>query len=254
MTLFKDQSGQDQTVVERVMALNAEMKNCTRCDLAIGRTQVVTGEGNPQARVMLIGHGPGGADDASGHPYSGPGGELLNELLHEVGINRADMYISNLTRCWAWRNDGDRRVNRTPTAKEIKACTPVWLKTELALIRPKALVCLGGQAAQYVLGKDFKITQSRGVWMSIPPSAPFAIPTGSLPEPTPMALAILQPAYLIHLAEHSPEAFTAARQSMISDLLKVRRVIEGEVPGGPIPQENTTRTAEDTIPRSLIGS
>ncbi len=254
MTLFKNQAVQDQSVVERVAALNAEMKSCTRCDLAVGRTQVVTGEGNPRARVMLIGHGPGGADDASGHPYSGPGGELLDELLIEVGINRADMYISNLTRCWAWRDEGQGRVNRPPTAREIKACTPVWLKSELMLIRPRAIVCLGGQAAQHILGKDFKITQSRGLWMSIPPSSPFAIPTGSLPEPTPMALAILQPAYLIHLAEHSPEAFTAARQSMISDLLKVRRVIEGEEPGGPIPQENITRTAEDTIPRSLIDS
>jgi uracil-DNA glycosylase len=237
MTLFKEQIEPDAVVLERVNALNEAMKACTRCDLSIGRTQVVVGEGNPRTPVMLIGHGPGGADDASGHPYSGPAGELLDELLTEVGIRRADLYISNLTRCWAWRDDGDRRVNRPPTAKEIKICTPTWLKQELNLIRPKALVCLGGQAAQYVLGKDFKITQSRGQWLPIPPSSPFAIPTGSLPEPNPMALAILQPAYLIHLAEHSPEAFSAARQSMVLDLVKVRRVLEGEEPRNAVTRQ-----------------
>ncbi len=234
MTLFTDPSN-----VMRALAL--EITACTRCELAQGRTHAVPGEGSPNSRVLFVGHGPGGTDDATGRPYTGPGGELLNELLEQAGITRSSMFLTNLVKCWPWKVENNQRVNpgrervepaparvnRHPSAKEIKACAPVWLRQELELIRPRAIVCLGGPTAQQFLGKDFKITQSRGEWFTLPETSPILKLLGPL-EAQPAIMAILQPAYLIHLFEHSPEAYPGARQAMLRDLGKVKRVLDGE--------------------------
>ena len=152
----------------------AEMRRCVSCDLKNGRTQVVLPSGDRQSKVALIGHAPSGTDDATGIPYTGPAGEVLEELLFKVGLRREGLYICNLVNCWAWKDTGTTRVNRPPVALEVGTCTALWLQRELALLQPKALVCLGGQAAQHFLGKTFKITESRGTWFDLPASSPYA--------------------------------------------------------------------------------
>ena len=223
MTLF---AGDATATLE---ALGLEMKSCVACPLAEGRTQVVPGEG-AVSRVVFVGHGPSGADDASGHPYSGPGGDLLDELLSQAGIGRSGVWVTNLTKCWAWKLEFGSRVNRTPGAKEVGTCVPLWLVRELEAVGPVAIVCLGGPTAQFFLGKDFKITQSRGEWLPMPEGSPYLKRAGRRLEPDPPVMAILQPAYLIHLAEHAPESYPAARQAMLRDLAEVKRVLEGGEP------------------------
>ena len=228
-------------------ALNLEIKVCKSCGLSEGRTQVVPGEGHATARVVFVGHGPSGTDDETGHPYSGPGGELLDELLAQAGIARSGIFITNLTKCWAWKLEFGNRINKTPGAKEIKTCASTWLVRELEVIAPKAIVCLGGPTAQYFLGKDFKITQSRGEWFKLPSDGPFAKQTGVTLEPNPVVMAILQPAYLIHLAEHAPESYPSARQAMLRDLAEAKRVLEGQEPKQK-PSSDTTGPPDAEVP------
>ena len=235
MTLFAEPSG-------ALDALGAEVRTCTRCELSLTRTHAVPGQGDPRSRVLFVGHAPGSTDDATGEPYTGPGGALLDALFAQAGIERERVFITNLVKCWPWKEEFGNRVNRTPSAKEIKACAPVFLRQELEIMRPSAVVCLGGPTAQQFLGKDFKITQSRGEWLALPDSSPILKLIGTL-EVRPAVMAILQPAYLIHLEQHSPEAFPAARQAMLRDLGKVKRVLDGEEPeirgASSVPDEET---------------
>ena len=90
----------------------AEMKRCVACDLKNGRTQVVLPSGAKDSRVAVIGHAPSGTDDATGIPYTGPAGEVLEELLFKVGLRRSSLYISNLVNCWPWKDAGGTLVNR----------------------------------------------------------------------------------------------------------------------------------------------
>jgi uracil-DNA glycosylase len=211
--------------------MNAEMKRCTRCDLKDGRTQVVIPAGDFQSRVAVIGHAPSSTDDKTGLPYTGPAGEVLEELLFKVGLRRSQLYITNLVKCWPWKDMGDTQVNRVPNASEIKICTSNWLQRELQRLQPRAIVCLGGPTAQHFLGKSFKITESRGAWQQLPDSSPYAPLFDAKP---PAVMAILQTAYLLHLEQHAPENYEATLQAMVQDLREVKRVLDG---GEPIRKE-----------------
>lgn len=200
----------------------SEMRRCVACDLKNGRTQVVLPSGDKASKVALIGHAPSGTDDATGIPYTGPAGEVLEELLFKVGLRRSQLYITNLVKCWAHKDAGGTLVNRPPVAVEVKTCTPLWLQREFALQQPKALVCLGGQAAQHFLGRDFKITESRGVWFDLPAASPYA----PLFDAKPQVMAVLQPAYLIHLQQHAPESHAPTLELLLGDLREVKRVLE----------------------------
>ena len=200
----------------------SEMRRCVSCDLKNGRTQVVLPSGDKTSKVAVIGHAPSGTDDATGIPYTGPAGEVLEELLFKVGLRRSSLYISNLVNCWPWKDAGGTLVNRPPVALEVKTCTALWLQREFSLLQPKALVCLGGQAAQHFLGKNFKITESRGAWFNLPASSPYA----PLFDTPPKVMAVLQPAYLIHLQQHAPESYAPTLELLLSDLREVKRVLE----------------------------
>lgn len=210
---------------ERLAQLNREL---FEMPLPEGVIQVVTGEGDPDSPVVLVGHSPSGADNQSGRPYSGPAGEILNQLLGEAGIQRHDLYITNIVKVWTWRIENAVQVNRTPSAAEIKAWSKV-LKHELETLEPRALVCLGGPAAQHFLGKDFKITQQGGKWLEWPQASPFLRIVGDTAI-APLVMAIPQPNYLMHLQEHAPEAYPDARTNLVADLIKVKRVMEGKMP------------------------
>jgi len=110
---------------------------------------------------MLVGEQPGDAEDLAGHPFVGPAGKLLDRALDEAGIDRKKVYVTNVVKHFKWEPRGKRRIHAKPNAAEISACRP-WLETEIALIKPQALVCLGATAAQALLGKTFKVSKQRG--------------------------------------------------------------------------------------------
>ncbi|MBZ5589926.1 MAG: uracil-DNA glycosylase [Acidobacteriia bacterium] len=129
---------------------------CKRCRLCQGRTQVVFGVGNPAARVVFMGEGPGADEDRLGEPFVGKAGKLLNAMLPSIGLKRADVYIANVVKC---RPPG----NRDPEPDEAAACMP-FLKRQIELIDPLVIVCLGRIAARYLLGTTAPISSYRGRW------------------------------------------------------------------------------------------
>jgi len=116
---------------------------------------------------MLVGEQPGDAEDLAGHPFVGPAGKLLNRALQDAGIDRADVYVTNVVKHFKWEPRGKRRIHKKPNAREIAACRP-WLDTEIALVKPRAIVCLGATAAQSLLGRQFKVTAERGAFVQSP--------------------------------------------------------------------------------------
>jgi uracil-DNA glycosylase len=135
--------------------------DCRRCDLYRNATQTVFGEGRPGARLMLVGEQPGDAEDVAGRPFVGPAGMLLREILAEVGLDERRLYVTNAVKHFKWRPQGKRRIHDRPSWSEIHACDH-WLRLELALVRPRLLVCLGATATQALLGRDARVTALRG--------------------------------------------------------------------------------------------
>lgn len=129
------------------------MADCTRCDLARSRTQVVPGVGPEDARVMLIGEGPGEEEDRRGEPFVGRAGKLLDRLLDGAGLERESVFITNMVAC---RPPG----NRTPRVREVKAHAP-WIEEQIRLVAPEVIVTLGSAALTYFV-PDAKITEVRG--------------------------------------------------------------------------------------------
>jgi len=123
----------------------------------------VFGEGAEPAAIMLVGEQPGDREDLSGHPFVGPAGKLLDEALLEAGIDRTEVYVTNVVKHFKWTpaERGKRRIHKKPRASEIQACRP-WLDAEIDLVRPQVLVCLGATAARALLGASFSVTRERG--------------------------------------------------------------------------------------------
>jgi DNA polymerase len=137
--------------------LAADCAACRRCGLAEGRQQVVVSRGNPRARLMVIGEGPGAQEDASGLPFVGRAGQLLDQMLTSVGIDsNSDAYICNVVKCRP-------PENRKPTPLEMAACRP-WLLRQIAAVNPAVIVLTGATALEGVLGVKGGITQLRGRW------------------------------------------------------------------------------------------
>ncbi len=130
---------------------------CRRCPLADTRHNVVFGEGNPQARLMFIGEGPGYDEDMQGRPFVGKAGQLLNKMITAMQFSREEVYIANVVKC---RPPG----NRVPTPDEAVACIS-YLKRQIELIRPEVIVLLGATAVNFLLGKREGIMRLRGKWL-----------------------------------------------------------------------------------------
>ena len=126
-----------------------------------GNVSVVFGEGPRKAEVMFVGEQPGDAEDLAGHPFVGPAGRILDRALEEAGIDRGLVYVTNVVKHFKWEPRGKRRIHAKPNAAEVSACRP-WLETEIALVKPRVLVCLGATAAQALLGRGFKVSRQRG--------------------------------------------------------------------------------------------
>ena len=134
---------------------------CKACDLYKRGTQTVFGEGPRRAGIMFVGEQPGDAEDLAGQPFVGPAGRLLDRALEDAGIDRRIVYVTNVVKHFKWEPRGKRRIHAKPNAAEVAACRP-WLETEIALVKPRVLVCLGATAAQALLGRAFRVSQQRG--------------------------------------------------------------------------------------------
>ena len=138
--------------------LKAVCLDCTRCSLCQTRTNVVFGTGNHQADIMFIGEGPGEQEDLKGEPFVGPAGMLLDDMLSIIDLDRKrNCYIANIVKCRPPRN-------RDPQENEQDACIP-FLRNQVALVRPKVIVCLGRIAAKRVIDPDYRITRHHGQWI-----------------------------------------------------------------------------------------
>lgn len=137
-------------------AIRDDLGDCRRCKLCEQRRTIVFGEGNPAAQLFFVGEGPGAEEDASGRPFVGRAGQLLDKIIAAIGLAREDVYIANIVKC---RPPG----NRTPERDEVETCEP-FLFRQLALIRPRVIVALGSPAFQCLLRTREPISRARGEW------------------------------------------------------------------------------------------
>ena len=158
-----------------ISKLREAAANCRACELWKRGTQTVFGEGGSKARGMLVGEQPGDQEDIQGRPFVGPAGKILDKALEEAGINRDEVYVTNAVKHFKWEPRGKRRIHKKPNSMEITACKP-WIEAEIDVLKPEVIVCLGATAAQALLGRDFRVSIQRGMWVSSP-LAPFVMAT-----------------------------------------------------------------------------
>jgi len=180
---------------------------CKACGLWERATQTVFGEGAASAEVMLVGEQPGNDEDLAGKPFVGPAGRVLDTALEDAGIDRSLTYVTNVVKHFKWQARGKRRIHQKPNWAEVSACRP-WLDAELAVVQPRVLVCLGAVAAQSLLGRQFRVTQQRGV------------PVES--DLAPLVVATVHPSSILRVDDRDREAAMAA---FVDDLLVVAKLL-----------------------------
>jgi uracil-DNA glycosylase family 4 len=177
-------------------SLAGQVRVCTRCELHRSRTQTVFGVGRRDAELLVIGEAPGADEDRQGEPFVGRAGQLLNEMLRAIGLPRKDVYIANILKC---RPPG----NRDPQPEEASACTP-YLRQQIGLVRPRAILAVGRIAAQWLLQSDSPIGRLRGR----------VFPYGEAGTPL---IVTYHPAYLLRSPMEKAKAWTDL--CMVKDLL-----------------------------------
>jgi DNA polymerase len=182
---------------------------CKACGLWRRGTQTVFGEGLKRARVVFVGEQPGDREDREGRPFVGPAGKLFDKSLVEAGIDRKEVYITNVVKHFKWEERGKRRIHQKPNREEIAACRP-WLDAELEQVKPDVLVCLGATAAQALLGSQFRVTRDRGklVETSLAPAATGTVHPSSI------------------LRAPDDETRRRERERFVNDLRAVARVLD----------------------------
>ena len=189
-------------------ALREAAAGCTACDLWKSGTQTVFGEGAAESDVVFVGEQPGDQEDVAGRPFVGPAGRVLDEAMVEAGIDRTKVYVTNAVKHFKWEPRGKRRIHQKPSSAEMAACKP-WLEAELAVVKPRVLVCLGATAAQSLLGRNFRVTKQRGV-----------------PIPSPLApnvVATVHPSSILRAPDE--EARQEAMSDFVNDLRTVAELI-----------------------------
>jgi uracil-DNA glycosylase family protein len=186
--------------------LREAASGCRACQLWKSGTQTVFGAGRRSAEMMLVGEQPGDREDREGKPFVGPAGRILDRALEEAGIDRGDAYVTNVVKHFKWIPKGKRRIHQKPNAEEIAACRP-WLESELKVVRPKALVCLGATAAKAVLGPSFRVTKDRGELVET--------------ELAPLATGTVHPSSILRIDDDDERR--VARDEFADDLREVAR-------------------------------
>jgi DNA polymerase len=182
--------------------------DCKACDLWKTGTQTVFGEGAESAEIVFVGEQPGDKEDLEGRPFVGPAGRVLDEGLEAAGIDRSLAYVTNAVKHFKWVGRGKRRIHQKPNAAELAACRP-WLDAELAVVQPKVLVALGATAAQALLGRQFRVTQQRGV------------PVDS--DLAPYVVATVHPSSI--LRQETEDDRAAAMKDFVADLKVVAKLL-----------------------------
>jgi DNA polymerase len=199
-------------------ALRRAAAGCRACPLWQRGTQTVFGDGPAHAEVVLVGEQPGNDEDLSGHPFVGPAGRLLDRALAEAGLDRRAVYVTNAVKHFKWEPRGKRRIHQKPTAGEVKACLP-WLGAELAVVRPRAVVCLGATAAQALLGKAFRVTERRGELLATPLA--------------PIVMATVHPSSILRAPDDETRRAELAR--LVEDLAGLAEALRAPPPGAGAP-------------------
>lgn len=169
--------------------LGARCLGCNACALGKTRTKLVFGDGEPGARVMLIGEGPGEQEDIQGVPFVGRAGKLLDDMLRMIELDRSRVYIANIVKCRPPHN-------RDPLLEEREACAP-WLRRQIDIVDPEIIICLGRIAATSIISEDFRITRQHGQWFDVDGRR---------------CLAIYHPSALLRDVTKRPDTFTDLRQ------------------------------------------
>ena len=199
-----------------VEALREAAAGCTACHLHENATQTVFSSGEGGARVMLVGEQPGDQEDKAGRPFVGPAGQLLSRALREAGIDRSEAYVTNVVKHFKWTPRGKRRIHQNPNAEEIGICR-VWLDTEIQVVQPEVLVCLGATAGKALLGSSFRVTAQRGTWIDS--------------DLAPRVTATIHPSAILRAPDE--EAKALGFKGLVQDLMVVAEALEGDAPAAP---------------------
>jgi uracil-DNA glycosylase len=191
---------------KRMEELRAQALTCPGCPNKATRFQVVFGEGDVDADVMLVGQGPGPVDEQTGRPFAGPSGRLLDQALTEAGLKRDKLWLTNVIKCRAVKTEKGRIVDRTPSAAELKACRP-WLDGELAVVQPKVIVCIGAPSAKALIDKKFRLSEGHGQFRE--------------GDDGTRRMAVFHPAYVLRLRGVDREAYERTWQALLQDLKSV---------------------------------
>ena len=191
---------------EEMKRLNDSCAACRSCPLGETRTKLVFGVGCVPSELMLVGEGPGEQEDLQGEPFVGPAGKLLDEMLELIGLDRSKIYIANTVKCRPPHN-------RDPQEEELRACRR-WLDEQIALVRPKVIVCLGRIAAGELIRRDFRITREHGLWFE---------------RDGIRYMAIYHPSALLRALNKRPETFADLRE-LRSVLRRETRIYHEELP------------------------
>lgn len=200
--------------IEEIQSLadaRAVVEGCRRCPLYEHATQAVFGDGPEQAQVMFVGEQPGDQEDLRGRPFVGPAGQVLDEVIEKVGIDRKKVYVTNAVKHFKFEPRGKRRIHQRPDGGEVQACK-FWLNLEIGFVRPKVIVALGATAAQSLLGKaSVTIGKLRG--------EPMQMADGTV------LFVTNHPSYLLRIPD--PEMKRREREKFEADLVLVREAIAG---------------------------
>lgn len=193
--------GSGPTHPHTLEALQETIGDCERCRLHLGRSKLVFGEGDPRARLVFVGEGPGRDEDMAGRPFVGEAGKLLDKIIGAMGLDRGEVYICNVVKCRPPKN-------RDPEGDEVAQCL-TFLEQQIQIIRPEVICCLGRVACQTLLADNFKIRSGRGKWHSY-----LGIPV----MPT------FHPAYLLR--------YPSEKRQVWEDVKKIMKHLGLEVKGG----------------------
>jgi uracil-DNA glycosylase len=194
---------------------------CRRCQIGFERRNNVYGEGDPEARLMVVGEGPGETEDLMGRPFVGRAGQLLDRMLNAIGLAREDVYICNTVKCRPTVPGPNGPRNRAPDPSEMTNCRP-FLDDQIEIIRPNVILAMGAPAAKSFLGRDFQITKQRGRWYDGPLGIPLMV--------------TFHPAYVLRQTGGEIEA---VKRLVWSDLKIVRTRLD-EAPAVPVVQPEQT--------------